>query len=175
MSDQSSVSITSDHGNHRLVIDGENVGRDVTDVGVSISAGEYPKVDMTFARPHVDLDLTKADVEANVTTLQRRLLIAAGWSPPEKTEREPQYGAIDPGRLRAGIEALHRPVTTDALMGDHADELCECEDECPTEPVQVCRECARIAEESDPYYGERGLSATLWPCATADLLNPTQG
>lgn len=79
------------------------------------------------------------------------------------------------GRLRAGIEALHRPVTTDALMGDHADESCECEDECPTEPVQVCRECARIAEESDPYYGERGLSATLWPCATADLLNPTEG
>ena len=89
MSHQTSVSITSDHGDHRLVIDGENVSRNVTNVEVSISASDYPKVDVTFARPHVDLDLTKADVEANVTATQRRLLIAAGWSPPEKTTREP--------------------------------------------------------------------------------------
>lgn len=136
MSDQTSVSITSDHGKHRLVIDGEDVSRDVTDVGVSISASGYPKVDVTFARPSVDLDLSSADVEVNVTAMQRRLLVAAGWSPPEKTERDPdsdtvtldREGLTEPGILRLAANDLRRnyhlgiyglpkslPATLDAL------------------------------------------------------------
>lgn len=130
MSHQPSVSITSDGNKHRLVIDGEDVSRDVTNVGVSISAREYPKVAVTFARPAVDLDLSKADVEVNVTATQRRLLIAAGWTPPEKTEREPQYGAIDPG--------LARVVAARAAFRDARAALrTELESNCPGphEPV----------------------------------------
>lgn len=114
MSDQPSVSITSDGNKHRLVIDGEDVSRDVTNVEVSISAGGYPKVAVDLIHSHVDLDLTKADVEVNVTAPQRRLLIAAGWTPPEKTERDPdsdtvtldREGLTEPGILRLAANDL---------------------------------------------------------------------
>lgn len=130
MSDQTSVSITSDHRRHRLVIDGDDVSRDVTDVGVSISAGDYPKVDVTFARPSVDLDLSSADVEVNVTAMQRRLLVAAGWSPPT-TESQPQPGAVDAGLARV-IAARETFRAARAALRTELESNCPG----PHEPVQ---------------------------------------
>ena len=66
----------------------------------------------------------------------------------------------------APVLALHKPRDEQVFAGDCAAEECEHEDECPTVPYTVCAECVRVAEESDPYFGERGLSSVAHPCPT---------
>ena len=66
----------------------------------------------------------------------------------------------------APVLALHKPRDEQAISGDCAAEECEHEDECPTIAFAVCAECYRVAEESDPYFGERGLSSVEHPCPT---------
>ncbi|GGD33207.1 hypothetical protein GCM10010915_12000 [Microbacterium faecale] len=76
-------------------------------------------------------------------------------------------GADTLDRLAEVID-LHCPDDTQAITGDCAEERCDHET-CPTQTFQVCAECWRLAEESDPYFGERGIAPVLWPCETARI------
>lgn len=69
---------------------------------------------------------------------------------------------------RADVIELHRPRDEEAITGDCVEESCAHET-CPTQTFPVCAECWRVAEESDPYFGERGIAPVLWPCETARL------
>lgn len=82
-------------------------------------------------------------------------------------ERDTALAAID------RVRALHQPQTLTGLIGgDCADETCGHEDYCPTDSTAVvCAECNRVAEAGNPYYGENGLEASLYPCPTIRALD----
>lgn len=83
---------------------------------------------------------------------------------------EPEFEtALEAMRRLADVIELHRPSDADAVTGDCAEETCEHEDACPTQVFQVCIECWNVAEASDPYFGERGITSVLWPCDTARI------
>lgn len=79
-------------------------------------------------------------------------------------------------RLVARLEAvreLHKPTIEGAITGDCATDECDHEDECPLEPIEVCAECHRLAEEVDAYYGEETIEPTTWPCPTIQAIGET--
>ena len=74
------------------------------------------------------------------------------------------------------VRALHVADEVDTLTGDCAAEECSHEDECPTAPVKVCRECFQIGEAAHQYaYEAGGLEVALCPCATVRALDGDGG
>ncbi|RII41908.1 hypothetical protein DWB68_10300 [Galactobacter valiniphilus] len=70
------------------------------------------------------------------------------------------------------IREVHKAETVHAITGyDCCIEDCDHEGECPTEPIEVCAECNRIAKESYRYFGENGLGNVLYPCPTIRILD----
>ncbi len=81
-------------------------------------------------------------------------------------------------RMIAALEAvtaLHKKRDADAVTGDCATEECDHEDECPTQTFETCAACWDLCEESDPYFGERGIAPVLWPCPTIRALETALG
>ena len=64
------------------------------------------------------------------------------------------------------VRELHKCRTEHVLAGSCAAEECDHWDECPTVEFDVCAECWRVGEESDPYFGEYSLDAVAYPCPT---------
>lgn len=101
-----------------------------------------------------------------------------GPMPGEVAFFQDAHDAIDYVHMHAAIQRirdLHRPETTQAVTGDCAIEECDHEDACPTIPVTICTECSRIAEESNPYYGEIGLTNVCYLCPTIRALDGERG
>lgn len=72
----------------------------------------------------------------------------------------------------AKVRELHKAEATQAITAyDCCNEDCDHECECPTEAIEVCAECHRIAGESYPYFGEDGLGNVIYPCPTIRILN----
>ena len=65
------------------------------------------------------------------------------------------------------IRHLHRPVTIDILAVACFRGTCNCHNDCPEIPTEVCSECDRIREEAD----DEG-SVIPWPCLTIGALTP---
>jgi len=83
-------------------------------------------------------------------------------------------------RLLAAIEAvtgLHREGTRDFITAlPCIREECDCENECPTEELPVCRHCWNQLEQIDPYFGEQHhVSEVMWPCPTATAVAAALG
>lgn len=88
--------------------------------------------------------------------------------------------AADRPALTAALRAvldLHRAGSAQVITGDCASETCGHEDECPTVKFAICLECARIAEETYPYYGEQGqgINPVAWPCLTVRAIEAAMG
>jgi len=80
----------------------------------------------------------------------------------------------DATRLIAAVEAvldLHAPEALEVLASDCATEECDHWDECPTETFMVCRECYRVADETEPYFGERNVGPVAHPCPTVAAIH----
>lgn len=69
------------------------------------------------------------------------------------------------------VRELHTPREEQIVTGDCSIEECCHEDECPTVPFLVCTECWRVADESDTYFGERGVGHVAYPCPTIQALD----
>ena len=69
------------------------------------------------------------------------------------------------------VRELHTPREDQVITGDCSIEACDHEDECPTVPFLVCTECWRVADESDTYFGERGVGHVAYPCPTIQALD----
>lgn len=86
------------------------------------------------------------------------------------------HAPADIAALTAAVEgalALHKPHTEQVITGDCSEETCDHEEtkDCPKIPYEVCDACWRVAEESDPYFGERGMEAVAYPCPTVTAIN----
>ena len=73
------------------------------------------------------------------------------------------------------VTALHTKRDADAVTGDCAAEECGHEEECPTQTFETCAACWDLCEESDPYFGERGIAPVLWPCPTVRAIEAALG
>lgn len=69
------------------------------------------------------------------------------------------------------VRELHKRRTEQVITGDCAAGECEHWDECPTVQFDVCVECYRVAEESDPYFWEYSLRAVAYPCPTIKAID----
>ncbi|MFK0005493.1 hypothetical protein ACIQTZ_00420 [Paenarthrobacter sp. NPDC090520] len=90
------------------------------------------------------------------------------------------YAPTDLAKLHAAldaVEALHRPIQEDFITAlPCIREECECENECPTEPLPVCRHCWGQLEQIDPYFGEQHhVSEVMWPCPTFTAIRDALG
>lgn len=75
----------------------------------------------------------------------------------------------DMPRLLATVDAvlaLHSKRVEQAVFGDCAAEMCDHDDECPTEPFDVCAACWVAAEEVDQYFMEGQIHTAAYPCRT---------
>ena len=77
----------------------------------------------------------------------------------------------EPTDAERAVRELHAPREEQVLGGDCSIEACDHEDECPTVPFLVCTECWRVADESDTYFGERGVGHVAYPCPTIQALD----
>lgn len=69
------------------------------------------------------------------------------------------------------VKALHEPREEQVIAGACSIETCDHEDgDCPTEPFTVCAECLRIADETYPYFSERGIQHVAYPCPTVQAI-----
>ena len=70
------------------------------------------------------------------------------------------------------VEALHCETKRDFITAiDCIREECDCENECPTEELPVCRHCWNQLEQIDPYFGEEHhVSEVIWPCPTVSAV-----
>lgn len=81
----------------------------------------------------------------------------------------------DLARLLAAVKAvseLHCETKRDFITAtDCIREECDCDDECPTEELPVCRHCWNQLEQIDPYFGEEHhVSEVMWPCPTVSAV-----
>lgn len=69
------------------------------------------------------------------------------------------------------VLALHCPDEQEALDWDCGNGVC-CghEDECPTHPVLICRECERVAADVDEWFAETSVGPALFPCPTVTAI-----
>lgn len=74
------------------------------------------------------------------------------------------------------VRDLHRPRDEQCITGAEClREVCEHENECPTEPVPTCVACRELAEIGNPYYGEDGIAEIAYPCETIRALDGQEG
>lgn len=98
----------------------------------------------------------------------------AGWEAgfPEGWKAARTHPAAqEPTDAERAVRELHAPREDQVLTGDCSIEACDHEDECPTVPFLVCTECWRVADESDTYFGERGVGHVAYPCPTIKALD----
>ena len=69
------------------------------------------------------------------------------------------------------VRELHKRRTEQVITGDCAAGGCEHWDECPTVQFDVCAECYRVAEESDPCCGVYSHDAVAYPCPTIKAID----
>ena len=71
--------------------------------------------------------------------------------------------------LRAVLE-LHKPITEGVIVGDCATEECEHDGDCPEVPIDLCACCYDLAQDANPYYGERDVRWVCYPCPTVRVI-----
>lgn len=74
------------------------------------------------------------------------------------------------------VRALHTRGTVEMITAtDCVNEDCEHEDDCPTQPVDVCLGCVNFAETATLYALEHAdvQERVAWPCATIRALDGT--
>lgn len=122
------------------------------------------------------INLERGDYDAIAGTAAQAC-VDAGYVPTASAERAAELQA-ERDALTATVQrvrALHHEGRMEFVTDQRCiNEDCDHTDECPTEPLTVCSECWRNAEEADAYFGEhRCPDFVMWPCPTIRALDAT--